>query len=56
VAVGGLALHFAGLTGSYWPLVVGGLYGAGALIAPPKRPAAPDFPDPSSSTPHCAPT
>ncbi|GHH29725.1 hypothetical protein [Lentzea cavernae] len=33
----GLGLHFAGLAGSYWVLVVLGLYGAGALIAPPER-------------------
>lgn len=41
----GLALTFTGLAGAYWPVVVAGLYGAGALIAPPERPAAPDFPD-----------
>jgi hypothetical protein len=28
--------------------VVAGLYGAGALIAPPERPALPDFPSPSA--------
>jgi hypothetical protein len=33
----GLGLHFAGVAGPYWPLVVAGLYGAGALIAPPER-------------------
>ncbi|NKE58369.1 hypothetical protein FXN61_16670 [Lentzea sp. PSKA42] len=33
----GLVLHFAGLAGSYWPLVVIGLYGVGALAAPPER-------------------
>jgi hypothetical protein len=43
----GLAGHFAGLTGAYWPVVVAGLYGAGALIAPPERPGAPAFTDPS---------
>ncbi|MGY0058863.1 hypothetical protein ACWY4P_20305 [Streptomyces sp. LZ34] len=43
----GLALTFTGLAGAYWPVVVAGLYGAGALIAPPERPAAPDFPDPA---------
>ncbi|GGU24547.1 hypothetical protein [Lentzea flava] len=33
----GLGLHFAGLAGSYWVLVVIGLYGVGALAAPPER-------------------
>lgn len=41
----GLALTFTGLAGPYWPVVVAGLYGAGALIAPPERPPLPDFPD-----------
>lgn len=45
--VAGLALTFTGLAGAYWPVVVAGLYGAGALIAPPERPAAPHFPDPA---------
>ncbi|MCX5351658.1 hypothetical protein OG901_28525 [Streptomyces mirabilis] len=44
----GLALTFAGVAGPYWPVVVAGLYGAGALIAPPERPPLPDFPDPSA--------
>ncbi|KUN46533.1 hypothetical protein AQJ27_15570 [Streptomyces olivochromogenes] len=44
----GLALTFAGVAGPYWPVVVAGLYGAGALIAPPERPQLPDFPDPSA--------
>ncbi|MHA5049180.1 hypothetical protein [Streptomyces sp. SD15] len=44
----GLALTFTGLAGAYWPVVVVGLYGAGALIAPPERPPLPDFPDPSA--------
>ncbi|MCR8942040.1 hypothetical protein NW249_07895 [Streptomyces sp. OUCMDZ-4982] len=47
-ALGGLALTFTGLAGAYWPVVVAGLYGAGALIAPPARPPAPRFPDPTS--------
>ncbi|MFF5830453.1 hypothetical protein ACFY8H_20585 [Streptomyces bacillaris] len=47
-ALGGLALTFTGLAGAYWPVVVAGLYGAGALIAPPTRPPAPRFPDPTS--------
>lgn len=44
----GLALTFTGLAGPYWPVVVAGLYGAGALIAPPERPALPNFPDPTA--------
>ncbi|MFI0514319.1 hypothetical protein ACH3Y9_31195 [Streptomyces sp. WSLK1-5] len=44
----GLALTFAGVAGPYWPVVVAGLYGAGALIAPPERVAPPDFPAPSA--------
>lgn len=44
----GLALTFAGAAGPYWPVVVAGLYGAGALIAPPERVALPDFPAPSA--------
>ncbi|MEU2227136.1 hypothetical protein [Streptomyces sp. NPDC018347] len=43
----GLVLTFAGAAGPYWPVVVAGLYGAGALIAPPERPAPPGFPGPS---------
>ncbi|MFD9031738.1 hypothetical protein ACFVZW_11405 [Streptomyces sp. NPDC059567] len=41
----GLAVTFTGAAGSLWPVVVAGLYGAGALIAPPERPPAPEFPD-----------
>ncbi|GAA4575272.1 hypothetical protein [Planotetraspora kaengkrachanensis] len=37
LAIGGLVLHFVGLAGSLWPIVVGGLYGVGALLAPPDR-------------------
>lgn len=44
----GLVLTFTGLAGPYWPVVVAGLYGAGALIAPPERQPLPDFPDPSA--------
>ncbi len=36
------------MAGPYWPVVVAGLYGAGALVAPPERPPVPDFPDPSA--------
>ena len=35
--LGGLALYFTGVVGDLWPLVVGGLYGAGALATPPTR-------------------
>ncbi|QFR02950.1 hypothetical protein F9278_32115 [Streptomyces phaeolivaceus] len=48
LGVAGLGLTFAGVAGAYWPVVVVGLYGAGALIAPPERPPVPDFPDPSA--------
>ncbi|MEW9529421.1 hypothetical protein [Microbispora sp. NPDC049125] len=37
LALAGLALHFLGLAGSLWPLVVAGLYGVGALLTPPDR-------------------
>ncbi|MFJ9539720.1 hypothetical protein ACIRPX_20960 [Streptomyces sp. NPDC101225] len=36
------------MAGPYWPVVVAGLYGAGALIAPPERPSPPEFPQPSA--------
>lgn len=48
LGVAGLGLTFAGVAGPYWPVVVVGLYGAGALIAPPERPPLPAFPDPSA--------
>ncbi|MDX2675478.1 hypothetical protein [Streptomyces soliscabiei] len=44
----GLVLTFTGVAGPYWPVVVVGLYGAGALIAPPERPPLPDFASPSA--------
>ncbi|MET7640018.1 hypothetical protein [Streptomyces sp. NPDC005438] len=44
----GLALTFGKVAGPYWPVVVAGLYGAGALIAPPERSPRPEFPDPSA--------
>ncbi|MGW8061760.1 hypothetical protein ACVV2G_05595 [Streptomyces ziwulingensis] len=44
----GVVLTFTGVAGPYWPVVVAGLYGAGALLAPPERPAPPDFPDASA--------
>ncbi|MFE9633680.1 hypothetical protein [Streptomyces sp. NPDC006463] len=43
--VAGLGLSFAGVGGSFWPVVVAGLYGAGALIAPPERVDPPHYPD-----------
>ncbi|MEU9717031.1 hypothetical protein [Streptomyces sp. NPDC047976] len=43
----GLGLTVAGVAGTYWPAVVAGLYGAGALIAPPDRAAPPPFPGPA---------
>jgi hypothetical protein len=39
----GVAAALTGLAGAYWPVVVAGLYGAGALIAPPERPDRPAF-------------
>ncbi|MFH8625060.1 hypothetical protein ACH4A8_24835 [Streptomyces vietnamensis] len=41
----GVGITLTGAAGGLWPLVVGGLYAAGALIAPPERPATPRFPD-----------
>jgi hypothetical protein len=38
LALGGLALHFAGLAGPFWPLVVVALYGIGVLVVPRRRP------------------
>ncbi|MFF4577524.1 hypothetical protein [Streptomyces sp. NPDC001389] len=40
----GLALTLAGAAGAYWPVVIAGLYGTGALIAPPERAPVPLFP------------
>ncbi|MDX3516656.1 hypothetical protein [Streptomyces scabiei] len=48
LGVAGVGLTFAGVAGPYWPVVVVGLYGAGALLAPPERPPVPDFPDASA--------
>ncbi|WP_329455926.1 hypothetical protein [Streptomyces sp. NBC_01497] len=39
----GVGLGAAGLAGAFWPAAVVGLYAAGALIFPPKRPTAPVF-------------
>ncbi|MBN6039099.1 hypothetical protein [Amycolatopsis sp. 195334CR] len=33
----GLVLYLVGVVGSFWPLVVAGLYAAGALLAPPEK-------------------
>ncbi|MGC7097385.1 hypothetical protein ACPZ19_22140 [Amycolatopsis lurida] len=33
----GLVLYLTGVVGSFWPLVVAGLYAAGALLAPPEK-------------------
>ncbi|MFI5981587.1 hypothetical protein ACIBEA_11995 [Streptomyces sp. NPDC051555] len=41
----GLALTVTGAAGTFWPLVVAGLYGAGALIAPPEVADLPPVPD-----------
>ncbi|KQX58912.1 MULTISPECIES: hypothetical protein [unclassified Streptomyces] len=41
----GVGIALTGAAGSLWPLVVAGLYAAGALIAPPERPGTPHFPD-----------
>ncbi|MFG2710256.1 hypothetical protein ACGFX2_06775 [Streptomyces goshikiensis] len=46
--VAGLGLTVTGVAGTYWPVVVAGLYGAGALIAPPERVAPPEFDDPQA--------
>ncbi|MFI8825981.1 hypothetical protein [Streptomyces sp. NPDC053431] len=43
----GVGIALTGAAGSLWPVVVAGLYGAGALIAPPERTAPPPFPDPA---------
>lgn len=36
-ALAGLGLYFTGVVGELWPVVVGGLYGIGALAVPPTR-------------------
>ncbi|MDJ0385904.1 hypothetical protein [Streptomyces sp. G-G2] len=43
----GLALTVSGVAGTFWPVVVAGLYGAGALIAPPEVPVVPPVPEPA---------
>ncbi|WP_426365834.1 hypothetical protein [Streptomyces sp. E-08] len=40
----GVGIALTGAAGGLWPLVVAGLYAAGALIAPPERPDTPLFP------------
>ncbi|MBO3747776.1 hypothetical protein J5X84_16985 [Streptosporangiaceae bacterium NEAU-GS5] len=37
LALVGVVLTFLGVAGPYWPVVVAGLYGVGALLAPPDR-------------------
>jgi hypothetical protein len=37
LALGGVVLHLFGVAGSLWPVVVVGLYGVGALLAPTDR-------------------
>src|SRR5215813_5175758 len=37
LAVGGLGLHFAGVIGGIWPLVVPALYLIGALVVPSRK-------------------
>lgn len=37
LALVGFGAHFLGLAGAFWPVVVVGLYGVGALLAPPDR-------------------
>ncbi|MFH9348591.1 hypothetical protein [Kitasatospora sp. NPDC017646] len=51
----GLGLHFAGLGGAWWPGVVAGLYGAGALLTPGPKPPPPPPPPPSPSPPSPSP-
>ncbi|MFF0556962.1 hypothetical protein [Streptomyces sp. NPDC004266] len=41
----GVGIALTGAAGGLWPLVIAGLYAAGALIAPPERPETPRFPD-----------
>ncbi|MFE2013935.1 hypothetical protein [Streptomyces sp. NPDC059491] len=43
--IAGVGIALTGAAGALWPLVVAGLYAAGALIASPERPDAPHFPD-----------
>ncbi len=37
LALVGFGAHFLGLAGAFWPVVVVGLYGVGALLTPPDR-------------------
>lgn len=37
LAIAGLLLHFTGVVGAIWPLVVAALYAVGALVAPADR-------------------
>ncbi|MER7533284.1 hypothetical protein ABTX77_00665 [Streptomyces sp. NPDC097704] len=40
----GVGITLTGAASGLWPLVIGGLYAAGALLAPPERPDTPSFP------------
>jgi hypothetical protein len=37
LALAGFGAHFLGLAGAFWPVVVIGLYGVGALLTPPDK-------------------
>ncbi|MEV8634560.1 hypothetical protein AB0395_23165 [Streptosporangium sp. NPDC051023] len=37
LALLGFGAHFLGLAGAFWPVVVAGLYGVGALVTPPDK-------------------
>jgi hypothetical protein len=41
-ALAGVGLHVAGVIGDVWPVVAAGLYGVGALVAPPDPVPPPD--------------
>ncbi|MET8626760.1 hypothetical protein ABZW30_23875 [Kitasatospora sp. NPDC004669] len=47
----GLGLHFAGLGGAWWPGVVAGLYGVGALLTPGPSDSPPPPPPPRPPRP-----
>jgi len=51
LAFGGLGLLFAGVIGTGWPLIVAGLYAAGALGWPSRPPAAAPEPAPPPEMP-----
>ncbi|MGW6704501.1 hypothetical protein ACWGDE_06380 [Streptomyces sp. NPDC054956] len=43
----GVGLTLTGVAGTYWPVVIAGLYAAGALVAPPDVPPPPVIPEPA---------